>query len=68
MKIYMKWIPTQKKGMDIIKRLDRTKPRAGATLMDGFVGGYKTGYIVASRIKIRGWKEKQLSKNGSWWK
>ena len=46
-----------KKGFEIIARLDRTKPRAGATLMDGYVAGYKSKYVVVSSVKIRGWKQ-----------
>ena len=59
-KRYTKWIPTQKKGMSTVKRLDKSKPSAGATLMDGFVAGYKSGYVVVSRKKLRGWKLKKI--------
>ena len=59
-KHYTKWVPSQKKGMATVKRLDRTKPKAGATLMDGSVAGYKTGYVVVSRRKIRGWNLKKI--------
>ena len=61
-KRYTKWVPSRKKAGRLRDRLDRTTKGAAATSMDGFVAGYKTGYIVTSRKKIRGWKLKNLPK------
>ena len=59
-KYYVKWYPSRKKGMTTVRRLDSSKPSASATLMDGFVAGYKSGYVVVSKKKVRGWKLKKI--------
>ena len=59
-KRYTKWVSSQKKADRLRNRVDRTTRGAAATGMDGFVAGYKTGYVVTSRKKIRGWKLKNI--------
>lgn len=59
-KHYIKWTSSQKKGMATVHRLDRSKPSAGATVMDGSVAGYKSGYVVVSKKKVKGWKLKTI--------
>ena len=55
----MKWFPTQREGMKAVKRIE--KKYKDATLMDGFVGGYKTGYVAVTKSHINGWKLKTIT-------
>lgn len=57
-RMYMKRFNTQTEGMKTVRRMEKTHP--DITLMDGSVGGFKTGYVVVTKKPIRGWVQKTI--------
>ena len=59
MKRYVKWFASAKMAWYTAGRLSRKYP-GKIMVKRGNSAGYKTGYVVVSAVKIRGWKLKNI--------